>query len=112
MTAAVRPFFSLGRWDSAGQPTWRQALQPVHLSAMTFRAGLCLTVFSRAQGRREMTRDGSSTCNSASMAARVASTSKGSTVTTRRMPMACARASRSMATVGSPLMVRPLAGLF
>ena len=47
-----------------------QALQPVHLSAMTFKAGLCLTVFNRAQGRREMTRDGSSTCNSASIAGR------------------------------------------
>ena len=87
MTARVFPP-PVEAWDRAGQPTWRQALQPVQASGSTVRAGLCLTSLSRAQGRLEMTREGSSTASSCSTARRVPSMSKGSTVTTRRMPMA------------------------
>ena len=46
--------------ERAGQPTLRQALQPIHLSALTLRGGLCLTVLRSAQGRLEITTAGPS----------------------------------------------------
>ena len=46
--------------EMAGQPIFMQFLQPTHLSVSTARGALCLTYFSRAQGRREMMTEGSS----------------------------------------------------
>jgi len=57
--------------EIAGHPSFMQALQPLHLSASTFSAGLCLTYFSNAQGRLEIITDGSSTASSSLIAASV-----------------------------------------
>ena len=54
----------------AGQPSRRQALQPRQLSVTILSGALCLTYLSRAQGRREMTTDGSSAASSSSVAGR------------------------------------------
>ena len=97
---------------TAGQPIFIQALQPMHFSASTVNGfGIfARTSFRRTQGRREMMSEGASTYSSAAMASLVAAMSYGSTTRTRSMPTAWARASRSMAVVGSPLMRLPVVG--
>ena len=57
--AALPPFMLM-----AGQPMRMQLLQLRHLSVSTVRGALCLTYFSRAQGRRLMITEGSRSASS------------------------------------------------
>jgi len=85
----------------AGQPIPRHARHPTHFSGLMKRGGLCLTVFSSAQGRRAIITDGSSAASSSFKTVRTCFKLKGSTTVTRCTPTALHSASKSTAAAGS-----------